>query len=484
MSHQPLVRAASFLPDFQEPLSPVAASSYRVALQCLYGAFTRRQSLSLLISEGKCGASYLIDHFLAGINKETTVVRLAGHCKDELSAMRAIIRGVGFDPTDLSLADLENVLSLFLSFQASHDCRTVLSIEDAQDCGLWVLSTVHRLVDEETVKNRGLLVLLSGLPDTNELLNESLLDAVNAGPEQRMVLAPFSLAETREYLRWRVETGGTAEIAQVFEFDAISLIHELSNGATDQVEDLYARCRQLSTDDNSIPVSVELVNRARSRIDAVPESQPAIDQIESPIENTDRPRGGRLMVRIGQDEVKEYCLDHGHVLIGRGKLCDVRIASPSVSRHHALIVSSPAGAILVDLESTNGTFVDGRQVKEHALQSSGVITMGDCSIDFVGDDGEQGWVFDVHGAARAEPYDPNFVTQQLETWHHEYNSGDSDMPASGAIKGNINNKGEKIYHVPGTSKYDATKIDESQGERWFRTEDDAKAAGWRPPLIS
>ncbi|HEX7237990.1 MAG TPA: thermonuclease family protein [Gammaproteobacteria bacterium] len=49
------------------------------------------------------------------------------------------------------------------------------------------------------------------------------------------------------------------------------------------------------------------------------------------------------------------------------------------------------------------------------------------------------------------------------------------------IKGNINSQGERIYHVPGSSSYDDTVIDESKGERWFRTESEARAAGWRPP---
>ena len=47
------------------------------------------------------------------------------------------------------------------------------------------------------------------------------------------------------------------------------------------------------------------------------------------------------------------------------------------------------------------------------------------------------------------------------------------------IKGNISSKGEKIYHYPGCQSYKATQIDESKGERWFSSEAEAKAAGWR-----
>ena len=53
-------------------------------------------------------------------------------------------------------------------------------------------------------------------------------------------------------------------------------------------------------------------------------------------------------------------------------------------------------------------------------------------------------------------------------------------PTQCNIKGNISyNTGEKIYHVPGQKYYNATQINTSYGERWFCSEDEAKAAGWR-----
>ncbi|MDO4979032.1 MAG: thermonuclease family protein [Candidatus Saccharibacteria bacterium] len=51
------------------------------------------------------------------------------------------------------------------------------------------------------------------------------------------------------------------------------------------------------------------------------------------------------------------------------------------------------------------------------------------------------------------------------------------------IKGNINNKGKKIYHVPGQKYYDSTKINTSSGERWFCTENEAVAAGWQKSKV-
>lgn len=54
----------------------------------------------------------------------------------------------------------------------------------------------------------------------------------------------------------------------------------------------------------------------------------------------------------------------------------------------------------------------------------------------------------------------------------------SELPGC-AIKGNISNTGEKIYHRPGDQSYKQTKIDPSKGERWFCSSAEAEANGWR-----
>ena len=47
------------------------------------------------------------------------------------------------------------------------------------------------------------------------------------------------------------------------------------------------------------------------------------------------------------------------------------------------------------------------------------------------------------------------------------------------IKGNISSRGERIYHLPGSRSYAATRIDPSRGERWFCSARAAENAGWR-----
>ncbi|MEK7524235.1 MAG: thermonuclease family protein [Patescibacteria group bacterium] len=53
------------------------------------------------------------------------------------------------------------------------------------------------------------------------------------------------------------------------------------------------------------------------------------------------------------------------------------------------------------------------------------------------------------------------------------------QPSQCLIKGNISSSGEKIYHDPSGSYYSKTAINESDGEKWFCSEGEAKTAGWR-----
>lgn len=50
------------------------------------------------------------------------------------------------------------------------------------------------------------------------------------------------------------------------------------------------------------------------------------------------------------------------------------------------------------------------------------------------------------------------------------------------IKGNINAAGERIYHLPGQAHYDRVVIRPELGQRWFCSEEEAEATGWRRSL--
>ena len=54
-------------------------------------------------------------------------------------------------------------------------------------------------------------------------------------------------------------------------------------------------------------------------------------------------------------------------------------------------------------------------------------------------------------------------------------------PNTCRIKGNVNSKGEKIYHCTNSPNYDDIKIHPGEGDRWFCSAEEAIAAGFRAP---
>ena len=70
--------------------------------------------------------------------------------------------------------------------------------------------------------------------------------------------------------------------------------------------------------------------------------------------------------------------------------------------------------------------------------------------------------------------------QNVPPWEWR-RSGAGNQAGDCNIKWNINSKGNRIYHLPGSQHYAQTKINTSRGERWFCSETDARAAGWQQP---
>ena len=68
-------------------------------------------------------------------------------------------------------------------------------------------------------------------------------------------------------------------------------------------------------------------------------------------------------------------------MVGRGAEADLRINDPGISRRHAEFRPRTAGQVrVVDLGSTNGTLVDGRQVRETTVEDGARVRLGNTDL--------------------------------------------------------------------------------------------------------
>jgi pSer/pThr/pTyr-binding forkhead associated (FHA) protein len=92
---------------------------------------------------------------------------------------------------------------------------------------------------------------------------------------------------------------------------------------------------------------------------------------------TERPSGpGRFLEVQGPGESLLIPLGTGVMHIGRGLSADLHLDEKSVSRRHAMLVHRPTGPRLLDDRSSNGTFVNGRQIVQADLHNGDVLVLG------------------------------------------------------------------------------------------------------------
>ncbi len=96
-----------------------------------------------------------------------------------------------------------------------------------------------------------------------------------------------------------------------------------------------------------------------------------------------------VRIRTGPNEGEIYPLfENREILISRNPTSNISVPDKNVSRFHCRIVLTGARCTLTDLESTNGTFVNGERMSECDLRPGYELRIGTTILELVETDGE------------------------------------------------------------------------------------------------
>jgi pSer/pThr/pTyr-binding forkhead associated (FHA) protein len=112
----------------------------------------------------------------------------------------------------------------------------------------------------------------------------------------------------------------------------------------------------------------------------------------------------KMIVSIDEVVIKEVQLTKDKTTLGRRPYNDIVIDNLAVSGEHALLQMSGSEVVLEDLNSTNGTYLNGKAIKKQQLQNGDTIEIGKYKIKFVGDGAADN--FDKTMVVRAQPAAP------------------------------------------------------------------------------
>jgi pSer/pThr/pTyr-binding forkhead associated (FHA) protein/type II secretory pathway predicted ATPase ExeA len=353
----------------------------------LIQSYQEKRPVAILVGDSRFGSRHVLEKFLEGVGTDTTIVRIDGNCADPKEFMRQVVRSAGFESKEMSLDDLEKVFELYLQYQRTHRERTIIVVQNSDALGQWVLDKIRQLVELEAEEKFGLKIVLSRPPSDISVINDPVLESIIARLGERIDLSPFPLAETRKYVSRYAESvapadGGADVVSRVFEFMAVTLIHEICAGVPDDVHRLCCKSFDIYQASGSKLISTDTVKQAAAMIGL---TSPIGGDQEAPVTGNgaaDPVSVGRLVIATLGTPVSERLLDQNCFLIGRDQMCNIRIHGLRVSRMHAAISMSTKGVHVADLGSQYGTAVNGQKVERFELQNNDVITIGDTRISY------------------------------------------------------------------------------------------------------
>ena len=393
-----------FLEPYRLETNPFSPNQIRPRLES-------RSSRQTTLTLGKLLDGQIHCLFLSGparVGKSTLVARcLRGLEDDALSVidpwikepevfLRKVLSDLGLEAPETSTRELRDILQVYLQHHGASNRRAVLLVDHLEQIAVPVLAELEWLSGLR-FRDRSLMCFV--FLTRSERIVADLMPSDGGGQLARYVhqrLTGFGLEETSSYLYSCLENAGCEDAERLFPHDVIVDIQAFTRGL---VGDIDALCREALSalakkpgKGRTVPILTSaLIKEAGHSLHLNYDSSVAdfIGEVLSPesVHQSDTHEftidAARLFVSSQGRVVAEILLNRPRMVLGRGEDCDISLDSNYVSRYQNLFMETDDGWMLIDLNSTNGCYVNGHRVREHRLQDGDIIAVGHHQVSFV-----------------------------------------------------------------------------------------------------
>ncbi len=339
---------------------------------------------TLVLSEVEDAASIaVLDRVLARLGDERHLHARLDHWPDAPEPLlQQLLDSWGLEADEKSSgAELRALLELFVSHQAAKGRICLLA---------------GPLSGEPVEGVRMLLEWLSGLRHGGEfsvrllLLGEGEVPGHLRGtptensPSRRTGAVQFPALgpeEARHYVHTRLKAAGCAQPAGLIDDELCRLAGAYASGRPGALDRLLDGALEMLTTEGKDPriTQGELeVVATRLGLELVTET---LTSDTSPQQALDIGEA-QLRMSLEGEAASEIALNQSRMVMGREQDCDICIESRFISRFQCLFMLTRRGWYVMDLGSTNGTYVNARRIREHLLRDGDMITIGRHQILF------------------------------------------------------------------------------------------------------
>ncbi|MEL6869068.1 MAG: FHA domain-containing protein [Pseudomonadota bacterium] len=366
-------------------------------LSALQDTYTTRNGLAVITGASGCGLTTLMQtaaERLRASNPELGDLNVAhiDVSQTTVAGMLCELLGAfGYELPEASHTELLSITRLISQHQAEAGLPPLIVCEHVDRATPKVLALINALAETKFRHGFAFRMFLAGSDQLRRIVKAEGMSCVGERLSYSASIRPLTNNEQRTFIReWlrnadsvadedviesivRASAGSVQSLATTLGMAADQsgrdnrLTANLVAGAIDHVARQHLqRVSSLANDSSTV------IRRASDKPDADAASTPhATDDASTPADSL-----GEIMVSHDGTLIQHYPIARRKVLIGRAPHNDIVLDSKWVSRHHAIVVCTPTGASLVDINSTNGMTINSREARQGRLAHNDVVVIG------------------------------------------------------------------------------------------------------------
>jgi len=363
-------------PTHGKAAATCAYTSHQQALDMLNATRTARSGLCLLQGPALSGKSTIIRRFVEALPDDVAVAVIDGNGLNTTSLLESILRQFGYILDHSSITELLAMVRVFAIQQTTSHEAPVLIIENAHALNPSALRALCELADLSVQGYAGLKLVLSSNRALRGIIETPPMASIRKRLSHDFHLRPMSNTEAIDYLHRKLQLAGSKIPEFIFPGAVCSALWRASGGWPGILDRLALL---LLAKAESLPASINLIENP-----VLPKGTwEEIGDLSGEADSGMPPGPPKLYVTLSGTTLHEMAMDRSRMIIGRSEYNDIPLPSKFISRHHAMLVRHGSVTFLMDLNSTNGTFVNSKRISNYILMHNDVITLGHHRIKFV-----------------------------------------------------------------------------------------------------
>ena len=357
-----------------DPIIVVPFDAHRAALDFCSATCEHRDGLGLLQGPPLSGKSTVLREFTRSLEEDAAFAIVDGAGLETNALLKDVLGQFGYEFDFTCTNELINMLKVFARQQAAAGHPPLLVIENTHAMVPAALATLCDLVSLRVKDKSALRLILASDRSLTAMMKAPAMACIAKRQTGSFELEPMSDFETRNYVYSKLRAGGCSAPARVFPEDVCLELHAASNGWPGIVERLVLLALSKA---EKAPVTSDLIVQPETADPA------ALRDLECDWDMQREAPPPVLFVSYNGELLRELVLDRPRLLVGRSEHNELRISSRFVSRHHALFVRHGEATFLMDLNSTNGTFVNSRRISNLMMRHEDIVQLGNYRIKFM-----------------------------------------------------------------------------------------------------